>query len=134
MIYQLKPIFIEKLWGGHYYSKLDPLKKDKIGEVVLFSTHLDYPLITLTGNKETLLKDNNPELYQQLLTHFPITIKLIDAKEDLSIQVHPDDTYASKHHQTLGKEEYWMILETLPSSSILIGHSIKDQETLKKSF
>ena len=131
MIYQLKPIFIEKLWGGHYYSKLDPLKKDKIGEVVLFSTHLDYPLIALTGNNETLLKDNNPELYQQLLIYFPITIKLIDANESLSIQVHPDDNYASKHHQTLGKEEYWMILEALPSSSISIGHSIKDQHTLK---
>ena len=131
MIYQLKPIFIEKLWGGHYYSKLDPLNKDKIGEVVLFSTHLDYPLIVLTRNKETFLKELNPELYQQSLTYFPITIKLIDAKEDLSIQVHPDDIHASKHHQTLGKEEYWIILEALPSSSILIGHSIKDQHTLK---
>ena len=104
MIYQLKPFFIEKLWGWHYYSKLDPLNKDKIGEVVLFSTHLDYPLIALSGNEETKIKDNNPELYQQVITHFPITIKLIDAKEDLSIQVHPDDIHASKHHQTLGKE------------------------------
>jgi len=133
MIYQLKPIFIEKLWGGRYYSKLDPLKKDKIGEVVLFSTHLDYPLIALTGNKETVLNHMNPELYLQLSKVFPITIKLIDAKEDLSIQVHPDDDYANTHHQTLGKEEYWMILEALENANVLIGHSIKDSKILKET-
>lgn len=131
MIYQLKPIFIEKLWGGHYYSKLHHLNKEKIGEVVLFSTHLDYPLIVLTENEETLLKVMNPKLYQQVLTYFPITIKLIDAQDDLSIQVHPDDTYARKHHQSPGKEEYWMILDALPSSVILIGHSINDSNILK---
>jgi mannose-6-phosphate isomerase len=132
MIYQIKPIFIEKLWGGSYYSKLDQLKKNKIGEVVLFSTHLEYELIFVNGHKETLIKDEDVKLYKKLLICFPITIKLIDAKEDLSIQVHPDDKYASEHHQTLGKEEYWMILEASPSSSILIGHSIENQNTLKE--
>lgn len=132
MIYQLKPVFINKLWGGDYYSTLYHLDNHKIGEVVLFSTHIDYPLTTLTENIETLLKEFHPELYQQVLSYFPITIKLIDAKDDLFIQVHPDNTYAHKHHQTIGKEEYWMILEALPTSSILIGHSAKDQHTLKE--
>jgi mannose-6-phosphate isomerase len=132
MIYQLKPIFIEKLWGGSYYSKLNQLKKDKIGEVVLFSTHLEYDLIILYEHKETLLKDVDINLYHTFIEFFPISIKLIDAKEDLSIQVHPDDKYASEHHQTLGKEEYWMILEAPSSSTILIGHLIENQNTLKE--
>lgn len=132
MIYKIKPIFIEKLWGGNYYSKLYHLKKEKIGEVVLFSTHPLYDLISTNEYKETLLKDANIELYKKLIELFPITIKLIDAKEDLSIQVHPDDDCARTHHQTLGKEEYWMILEALSSSSILIGHSVKHLETLKE--
>lgn len=132
MIYQLKSIFIEKLWGGNYYSKRYQLKKDKIGEVVLFSTHLEYDVITLYEEKESLLKDIDTNLYHALKKFFPITIKLIDAKEDLSIQVHPDDKYANEHHQTLGKEEYWMILDAPFASTILIGHSIDNQSTFKE--
>jgi mannose-6-phosphate isomerase len=126
MIYQLKPTFIEKLWGGDYYTNLYQLNKKKIGEVVLFSTHGDYQLLITNPNKDILLKDTNESLYNTLLKLFPITIKLIDAQDDLSIQVHPNDTYAKKHHQSLGKEEYWIILGAIPSSTILIGHDIKD--------
>jgi mannose-6-phosphate isomerase len=132
MIYKIKPIFIEKLWGGDYYATLYQTHQKKIGEVILFSSHPDYDTQLLDLYQIRFLKDINSKLIHQLQSHFPITIKLIDAKEDLSIQVHPDDTYAKKHHQTLGKEEYWIILDAKTDSMISINHSIKRKEELEE--
>ena len=133
MILKIKPTFIEKLWGGNYYSKLYHKNIDKIGEVVLFSTYHEFELVFIDNDgHEHPLITKYPHIYHQLTTLFPITLKLIDAKDDLSIQVHPDDQYANKYHQSLGKEEYWMILDALPSTEILIGHSITDLVQLQE--
>ena len=52
---------------------------------------------------------------------FPILIKLIDAREDLSVQVHPDDEYASKYEDSLGKTEMWYVLDARPNSTLVYG-------------
>lgn len=57
---------------------------------------------------------------------FPILIKVIDAMDDLSIQVHPDDDYAKEHENSYGKTECWYILDTEPNTDIIIGHKVKD--------
>lgn len=64
---------------------------------------------------------------------FPILIKLIDARQDLSIQVHPDDVYAREHENgSLGKTECWYILDCEPGTEIIIGHNASSKEELKQ--
>ena len=63
---------------------------------------------------------------------FPLLIKIIDAKADLSIQVHPDDTYANVNENgALGKTECWYILDCDEDATIVIGHNAKDKAELK---
>ena len=52
---------------------------------------------------------------------FPLLIKIIDAKENLSVQVHPDDDLAKKRHNSLGKTEMWYILQSDPDAKIFAG-------------
>ena len=64
---------------------------------------------------------------------FPILIKFIDAKKDLSIQVHPDDDYAKVHENgSLGKTECWYILDCRENATIVIGHNARTKEELSR--
>ena len=55
------------------------------------------------------------------LAHFPLLVKYIDAREGLSIQVHPNDEYSAKHEGQWGKTEMWYILDAEPESYLFIG-------------
>ncbi len=60
-------------------------------------------------------------------------IKIIDAKADLSIQVHPDDAYAAEHENgSLGKMECWYILDAKEGGTIVIGHNAKNHEEVEE--
>ena len=61
---------------------------------------------------------------------FPLLIKFIDAKQDLSIQVHPDDALAAKRHNCKGKTEMWYIMESDPEAHLRAGlkHQITPEE------
>lgn len=61
---------------------------------------------------------------------FPVLIKLIDAKNRLSIQVHPDDAYARAHGEPFGKTEMWYVVDCLPGASLYYGfdHAISKEE------
>ncbi len=64
---------------------------------------------------------------------FPLLIKIIDAKEDLSIQVHPDDEYAGENENgSLGKTECWYILDCVDDASLVIGHNAADKKQLEE--
>lgn len=63
---------------------------------------------------------------------FPLLVKIIDARDDLSIQVHPDNAYAAEHENgSLGKMECWYILDCDEDGTIVIGHHAKDKEELR---
>lgn len=62
---------------------------------------------------------------------FPVLIKLIDANDDLSIQVHPDDAYALKYEHAYGKTEMWYVVDCAPGASLIYGFK---QEISKKEF
>lgn len=128
----LKPAFKDYLWGGdrlrseyHKETDLSPL-----AESWECSTHPDGTSLALIDQKEipmTEVLKRHPEI---LGTHprtrdtLPILIKLIDAKKDLSVQVHPDDDYARIHeHGSLGKSEFWYVLEAEPGASLVYGFS-----------
>jgi mannose-6-phosphate isomerase len=65
---------------------------------------------------------------------FPLLLKLLDAREMLSVQVHPDDTYAGANEGgKLGKTEAWLILSAQPGAKLVYGVNVEDSDALKKA-
>jgi len=63
------------------------------------------------------------DVYSRFGNHFPLLVKIIDAKQDLSLQVHPDDKLARERHNSNGKTEMWYVLDHKPGARILSGLS-----------
>ena len=78
----------------------------------------------IAGYKEDLV---GREIYRRFGTAFPLLIKFIDARADLSVQVHPDDELAARRHHCPGKTEMWHVIETAPDAKIYVG--LKDRLT-----
>jgi mannose-6-phosphate isomerase len=135
-LYPLKfeSILKEKIWGGtalvnHYYKKADP--SVRYGESWEISAITD----TLSVVSNGFLAGNNIEelievymgditgdaVYEKFGPEFPLLIKLIEAKDDLSIQVHPGNEMARERHKAYGKTEMWYILESEKDSRIYTG-------------
>lgn len=141
----LKPAGKDYLWGGRRlkddFSK--EIDLDPLAETWECSTHPDGPSIVASGeHKGRLLPDVLKDHPEYLGTHpktdggLPILIKFIDAKQDLSVQVHPDDAYAKEHeHGSLGKTEMWYVLDASKDAQLVYGfyHDIS-REKLKKSL
>lgn len=135
-LYPLKfdTIFKEKLWGGTKIK--DVLGKD-FGD--LKNCGETWEISGVPGNlsqvAEGVLKGNTlPELidefkaelvgekvYEQFGNEFPLLIKFIDAAQDLSIQVHPDDQLAKERHNSLGKSEMWYVFQADQGSKLISG-------------
>lgn len=125
----LKPAPKDYLWGG---SRLNDdfnlgIDIDPFAEAWVCSTHPDGPSLLLNGEKLTDVVREHPEyMGSHALSvadgQFPILIKLIDAKKDLSVQVHPDDEYAAKYENgSLGKTEMWYVLDAKEDSQLVYG-------------
>ncbi|HEX3016622.1 MAG TPA: type I phosphomannose isomerase catalytic subunit [Caproicibacter sp.] len=137
---KLKAACKDYLWGGtrlrtEYHQQSDA---EKVAESWMLSSHPDGPSSILNGEYEGLL-------FPEYLTRagreilgtdcdkfpdFPVLIKLIDAKDRLSIQVHPDDAYARTHGGEFGKTEMWYIVDCEPGASLYYGfdHPISKEE------
>lgn len=76
--------------------------------------------------------EKHPEVFGNVDSdRFPLLIKIIDAKDDLSIQAHPDDDYVKVHENgSLGKTECWYILDCKENATIVIGHNATTKEEL----
>lgn len=85
------------------------------------------------GKTLSQLWTEEPQLFGNTTgDRFPLLIKIIDANDDLSIQVHPDDTYAGKNENgSLGKTECWYILDAPEGATLVIGHNAKDKAELE---
>lgn len=134
----LKPVFLDKIWGGTRLSSFfnTDLDSNNIGEAWLVSSHKDGMSVISNGQHQgkTLqqLWKNNKELFgNHPDSEFPLLIKLIDAKEDLSVQVHPDDNYAFKHEQEHGKNECWIVVDAEKDAEIVYGHRAKSLNEFK---
>ena len=137
---RLKPIFKQTIWGGNKIKKefSFSIDLDNIGECWMISAHSNGDSI-VTGCKYENMKlselyKNNRELFGNLdYDSFPLLTKIIDAKSDLSIQVHPDDDYAYKYeNKSMGKTECWYVLAADINSKIIIGHKAKDKNELEE--
>ncbi|MDW3197272.1 MAG: type I phosphomannose isomerase catalytic subunit [Cytophagales bacterium] len=137
-LYPLKfnPIFKDKLWGGQKIHTV--LGKDfgdlpNCGETwELSGVKGNISMINngvlagvdlrsvLAREKATLVGEKN---YQEYGDEFPLLIKFIDANQDLSIQVHPDDTLAAERHNSKGKTEMWYVMQADQGASLISGFS-----------
>ncbi len=113
-------------WGGNLlkeiYSKDTP--DDRTGESMEISTipNLESKDFDGTSLSELINKYGESFVGYAPENKFPLLVKLIDAKESLSIQVHPDDEYANKNENgKFGKEEAWLILHSEPNARIIYG-------------
>lgn len=129
-IFKLFPAGKDYLWGGTKlkieYGKNIPISP--LAETWECSVHPDGLSMVANGsNKGKSLRsvlDEHPEyLGTKFAKHnnLPILIKLIDAKQKLSVQVHPDDNYAREHENQNGKTEMWYIVEADKEASIVYG-------------
>ena len=133
----LQPVFQEKIWGGdqlHTVFGFD-IPNDKIGEDWAISGHPHGVSIVENGPykgwKVSDLWNEHRELFGKAEGDvFPLLTKILDAEDDLSVQVHPDDSYGLKHEGELGKTECWYIINAKPGSEIVYGHNAKSREEL----
>jgi mannose-6-phosphate isomerase len=139
---KFKPILKEKIWGGNAlnYKSAEVKAKTKIGESWEISG-VDGSVSTVSNgelkdkNLNQILADYNKDLvgksnYKRFGNEFPLLIKFIDARENLSVQLHPDDTIARAKHGCMGKTEMWYIMK---SDNGFIIADFKD-ETNKEDY
>ncbi|MEI5995234.1 mannose-6-phosphate isomerase, class I [Candidatus Enterococcus mansonii] len=134
----LTPVFQEKIWGGDRLHTVFGfnLPSNKIGEDWAISAH-PHGVSTVengeySGQKLDELWTNHRELFGEAKGDvFPLLTKILDAEDDLSVQVHPDDAYGLTHEGELGKTECWYIIDAEPGSTIIYGHNAKTREELE---
>lgn len=123
MILKLEPFLRSAVWGGsrlkNEYGKICTLPN--VAESWELSCHPGG--LTGIGGGITLadLIDRHPEILGGDCTSMPLLVKLIDARDDLSVQVHPTREYADTHPGAESKNEMWYILDCLPDSYIICG-------------
>ncbi len=134
----LKPVFKEMIWGGKRLKEFGyDIPSDKTGECWAIAAHRNGDCVvtggSYDGTKLSQLWETNRELFGNAKgDSFPLLIKIIDANDDLSIQVHPDDQYAMKNENgSLGKTECWYVLDCKENTTIVIGHNAKDKAELE---
>lgn len=135
MILFLEPYFEQKPWAGEKLNKMYDCP-DGTGEAWIISGYNKKSSIIKNGKYkgETLrhLWRRHPELFQGINDkEFPLLIKIIDAKKNLSIQVHPNDNYALEKHNSLGKFECWYFMNQNEATSCIAGIDAKKQLDVK---
>ena len=146
-LYPLKfqPILKDKIWGGEklnqYFNKAS--SSNKLGESWEVSTVPNDISVVANGElkghslqelvnfyKSEFLGEKN---WKRFGEEFPLLIKFIDAKEDLSIQLHPNDALAKQRHNSFGKTEMWYVMQADEDANLIVGFIKKvNKETYLK--
>ncbi len=145
MLYPLKfhPILKEKIWGGDKLKTIlnKPFSEENMGESWEISTVGEDISIVSNGEfsgkqLDELIKEYEGELlgekvHQEFGDQFPLLIKFIDAKEDLSVQLHPDDALAKARHDSFGKTEMWYVVQADADANLIVGFN---KETSQEEY
>ena len=142
---QFIPIIKDRIWGGTKLKTV--LNKDITTEISGESWEIstvsnDISIVKygdLKGKLLTELIENHPieilgnQVYERFEKQFPLLFKFIDAKNDLSIQVHPNDELAQKRHNSFGKTEMWYVMQADDQARLIVGFKNKSspEEYLK---
>ncbi|MGL4367674.1 MAG: type I phosphomannose isomerase catalytic subunit [Brevinemataceae bacterium] len=135
-----QPVFKEKVWGGHALAdvlgKQLPDKKN-YGESWEISAHPNGPGLILNGKFQgqtfdSVIQKHGKELlgasiWEKYQGKFPLLLKFLDINDKLSIQVHPDDSYAEEQENSFGKAECWYVISASEDAELVMG--MKDDIT-----
>jgi mannose-6-phosphate isomerase len=134
---QFNPILKERIWGGTklktYLNK--PISSEITGESWEISSVENDVSIVSNGNfkgkslNELIVEFPNEilgtKVYKRFGNQFPLLFKYLDAREDLSIQLHPNDALAKKRHNSFGKTEMWYVMQADQDSRLIVGFKQK---------
>lgn len=137
---QFEPILKERIWGGSklktYLNK--PITSDISGESWEISAVENDVSVVANGNLKgkslNELIDEFPKeilgtkVYAQFGKQFPLLFKYLDAREDLSIQLHPNDELAKKRHNSFGKTEMWYVMQADTNARLIVGFKEKSSQ------
>lgn len=140
-ILKLRPSCKDYIWGGHRLAEEYGIAYDGnvLAEAWELSCHPDGPSTIINGvhagkSLQQYIDEQGKEVLGtncKQFEDFPILIKLIDAKEDLSIQVHPDSEYALRNEGQYGKSEMWYVLDAAEGAYLYYGFQ---EEINKEEF
>lgn len=138
MTLMIQPVFKERIWGGRHLKEFGyEIPNGKTGECWGISAHENGPNMIVNGEHEgktlkELWEENTGLFGVQTTDKFPLLTKILDANDELSVQVHPDDAYAQVHENgELGKTECWYIIDCDEDAEIIYGHNAKDKAELE---
>ncbi|WP_395053813.1 type I phosphomannose isomerase catalytic subunit [Flavobacterium sp.] len=137
---QFEPILKDRIWGGtklkSYLNK--PIQSNVTGESWEISTvENDVSIISngiFKGKSFVELINLYPEeilgtkVYKNFGKQFPLLFKYLDAREDLSIQLHPNDDLAKKRHNSFGKTEMWYVMQADENARLIVGFKEKSNK------
>lgn len=143
-IVKILPHYEPRMWGGgtrlkeefHYDTKVSPL--GEVYNVVALPGHADCQVPEMNCTLSQLY-DQKPDWFNCETKELPIRVNILDPVEDLSIQIHPDDSFAKIYNGGRGKPEAWVILDAPKDGYIEFGHLAGSKEefiewTLKKEW
>ncbi|MEW5676266.1 type I phosphomannose isomerase catalytic subunit [Flavobacterium enshiense] len=128
-----KPILKDRIWGG---TKLKSLLNKEVPTV---TTGESWEISTVTGDTSVVANGNfagrsvnelvseypgailGKRVHERFGVEFPLLFKFLDAREDLSIQLHPNDELAKKRHNSFGKTEMWYVMQADLDARIIVG-------------
>ena len=142
---QFNPILKERIWGGTKLKSMfnKPITSNITGESwELSDVKGDVSVVSngvYQGKSLTELLESFPaallgsEVHARFGTQFPLLFKYLDAREDLSIQVHPNDDLAKERHNSFGKTEMWYVMQADENARIIVGfeHKSSPEQYLK---
>lgn len=135
----LEPVFQERIWGGTKLKEVFnyDIPSNYTGECWAISAHKHGDCKIKNGPFKGKTLSEVYEKHRYLFNHiehpvFPLLTKILDANDDLSVQVHPDDAYALQHVGEQGKTECWYVLDCEPDSEIIFGHNAKTKRELRQ--
>ena len=137
-IIRIAPVFKETIWGGNKLKTVFgyDIPSEHTGECWAVSAHENGDCRIVGGEFDGMLLSQLWATHREVFGNmdqdvFPLLTKIIDANDDLSIQVHPDDEYAGKNENgSLGKTECWYILDCDEDASLVIGHNASTKQEL----
>lgn len=135
-------LYYDKIWGGRDFEDFrDNMPEGEIGETWDVACHPNGVGIVANGElKGKRFDEIISELGHGLVgskistEKFPLLVKLINSKEKLSVQVHPDDEYAKRVENEFGKTEAWYVVDAKPGAKLIVGTKDCDKEVFTKAI
>ncbi|MFV9510112.1 mannose-6-phosphate isomerase, class I [Tepidibacillus sp. LV47] len=134
----LQPVFKERIWGGTKLKTMFgyDIPSSKTGECWAISAHPNGQSIVKNGAFQGMILGDLYQAHRELFGYlkdekFPLLIKILDANDDLSVQVHPNDQYANVHENgEFGKTECWYVIDCPQDAKLIYGHHAKNKQEL----